>query len=324
MQKFTHIDQFYTVVREQRKRQTGPVTFQGTIKLHGANGAVALDVDQYMPQSRNQILPKGMDNAGFARFIRGEEQVDVIRDLEKQIRFDNNVPDATVTLFGEWCGPGVNKGCGIHKIPSKIFVIFAAVVDEVYLEHLPRTTEAQNEVGIYDIFMVEPKTITVDFSSIENTTAAGETLTRYTLEAEQQCPFATLLGVEGIGEGWVWTPQGRHRGDTSLFFKTKGKQHRVRQSAPQVQVDPAELSSMEAFVKMFVTPNRLQQGLDFLRETGLTVELKNIGQFLRWISNDVKREGAVEMETNNIAWRKVNKMCSRRASAWYQDVLVTL
>lgn len=116
----------------------------------------------------------------------------------------------------------------------------------------------------------------------------------------------------------VWQALGEHFGDSELMFKSKGEEHQVvRRSQPRVAIDPERLASVEAFVTYAVTEPRLAQGLDFLREQGLVVEMRSLGAFLKWIAGDIQRECASELEASGLDWKAVGKAVNERAKAWF-------
>lgn len=99
MKAFTHIDQFYQVVRSVQKLNAepdrtdegkilGPVEYIGTVKLHGTNAGIALTSTTYVPQSRSREVSVEDDNLGWAKFITGKAQMKAIRDIEWCIRND--------------------------------------------------------------------------------------------------------------------------------------------------------------------------------------------------------------------------------------------
>jgi len=341
MKKFTHIEAFHQVARAvakvngdpqipDRHKVWGPVLFRGTVKIHGTNAGVALTSDAIVPQSRSRELALGDDNLGWAQFVSGEDQKQAIREIEAVIRKEQGInPEDKLTLFGEWCGPGIQKGCGIHQVPQKMWVLFAVVLgdgdDARYLNAIPEIGDKYAAASIYSILDGGPKwELTVDFNDRASLEAAAERATELTAEVERQCPWAARFGAEGIGEGIVWTPMGDHWGDTRLFFKTKGilhKQASPREGKTQIRVDPSMRASAQEFVDSMLDEDRLQQGVDFLREQGMALEPRSIGEFLKWISQDVQREGASDLEVSGLEWKVVSKAVSNTARNWFLKLL---
>src|SRR5262245_50656379 len=98
-----------------RERQGSPlprIVYRAKIKLHGTNAAVQRTREGVFPQSRSQLLSPGDDNKGFARWVEASRAY-----------FEALPPE--VTVFGEWCGPGVEKGMAVSALDRKIFAVFA-------------------------------------------------------------------------------------------------------------------------------------------------------------------------------------------------------
>ncbi len=344
MKKFTHIDALYQVARSvailnaeplvpQHRKLFEPVTFRGTVKLHGCNAGIGLTADAITAQSRSRELALGDDNHGFALFLLGDAQAEAARKIETRIRRSHpNLSCEKLTLFGEWCGPGIQKGCGIHQMPERMFVLFAAVLGENERSRYLNTEgfivgDEFAEARMYSILDAPTWELKIDFSDKASIEAAAAAATELTLHVERQCPWAAKFDDEGIGEGIVWKPMGKHWGNTDLFFKTKGAKHKVtspKDRKTQVKVTPEELANAEAFVTFAVTENRLNQGLEFLQEHGHPMEMRSLGAFLKWLAGDVQREGAVELEANGLTWKAVAKQVNRKARDWFIKTLHSL
>ena len=96
MIKYTHIEGFHNIVRTYRKmgdhpeirryRLETPVTFRGSVKLHGTNCGVVLTPDAIVPQSRNRTLTLDDDNYGFAAYVAREKVHAALRRIESEVR----------------------------------------------------------------------------------------------------------------------------------------------------------------------------------------------------------------------------------------------
>lgn len=339
MKKFTHIESLAKVVRTMSLRNKEakcpewlkiftPVTFRGTVKIHGTNAGVALTPEAVIPQSRRKVVTPEDDSHGWARFVSGEAQTAALREIEQRIRQASELADTDkLTLFGEWCGPGILKGCGVHKLPNRQYVLFAAVVNEGddarYLDAVPKLGDEFAEANIYSIMDAPTWEMTIDFSDRASLQAAADKATRYTAEVEKQCPWAARFGAEGTGEGIVWIPVGSHWGRTDLYFKTKGIKHKVtKPKRERVAIDPEKLASVEAFVDFSVTENRLQQAVAYLCEQGSVLGLKSTGPFLKWMAGDIQRECAAELEANDLSWKEVVKGINNRSRNWFMQYLL--
>jgi hypothetical protein len=65
----------------------------------------------------------------------------------------------------------------------------------------------------------------------------------------------------------------------------------------------------------------MRQGLDYLREQQLTIEMKNIGTFLKWLNNDIIKEEKDTMEESNIDAKDIGRALQSKAKTWFQQHL---
>lgn len=332
MHKYTHVNALAQVARyvkatnenpecpDQYKILT-PVTFRGTVKLHGTNSGVTLG-ETVVPQSRNRELSLENDNMGFAKFV--SEREDVLRDLEQMLRRLHHIDsDKEIVLYGEWVGPGVQNGMATNALPEKQWVLFGAKTvcgeNEEYVDIVGPLQDQYLESQIHSVYDVGTWEVSVDFSSQESREAALEYSESATQGVEERCPWGVRFGIEGMGEGIVWVPTGEHWGNSDLYWKSKGVKHKEvkRAKRNRESLDPEVLKSVEQFVEFSVTENRLNKGLDYLAEMGKTVEARSTGDFIKWVSQDVKRECAAELETNDLRWKQVSKAVGAKAKEFF-------
>ena len=278
------------------------ITFTGTVKLHGTNSGVEFDGDgNYTCQSRTRVIEPGDDNMGFARFI---SEIPDDSPLFSVLR--------NGTLYGEWCGSGIQKSVAICELP-KMFVLFSYFTDRFHniddLELSDDDLIALNEQNIYTINQFKQYKVTVDFNDPK---ASLEELQSIVDEIEGQCPVGKHFDVEGVGEGVVFsTPE------QDLFFKCKGEKHSVRKAKTAVAIDPEVLNSINEFVEMTVTENRLNQGLSWLTSLGLDVDVKQTGVFMKWIVNDILSEELDVIKSSGLETKQVTKALSAKARKWW-------
>lgn len=321
--------------------------FTGTVKLHGTNAAICstgeLDDDRVWAQSRDTIIDLGNDNMGFATWMRKHE--DALRlllgALKRYPHAQVNPKKKIVTIFGEWCGSGIQKKVAISQLP-KMFVIFGAAItdkdavsdeggnwlDQVWLTPVElnelhdtwRGAVADGNPLVYCIHKFKTYEITIDFNRPEE---SQNTLVEITNQVELECPVAKQLGnISGTGEGVVWTcVPGQHAMRTNdLAFKVKGAEHSVTRTKGLAPVDIERIASIREFVTNVLTEARLQQGFDHLRELGLKRTKENTGVFLKWVGNDVLKEERDTMEANGFEKKEVMPVVSREAALWYHDM----
>src|ERR1035437_9065768 len=212
------------------------------------------------------------------------------------------------------------KGTAINKIPNKIFAIFAVQLGQDMLT-CPETIARRFENMPSDVFVLpwEGPEFTVNFNNRDSLQLLATELSTIVEKIEPCDPWVkSTFGVEGICEGIVYVPGAgatiTRKQYSDLTFKAKGEKHKVVKTKEAVQVDPEIVASVDEFVKMFVTEARLEQGLSAI---GGTVDLKQTGVFLKWISTDILKESVDELEVSGLEWDQVVKTLQQTAKAWF-------
>jgi hypothetical protein len=327
--KFPSIEQFKNVVHNVRqyatKHGTGLPTliFEGTIKLHGTNGGVLYDLEtgELWCQSRERIITPYDDNAGFAAFIYAKKE-DWIEQLSG-IAFAEGIEDGVIAIFGEWAGPGIQKSVGISAIEQKHFFPFEVSLirdDENRVNFDPSAYEFA-DFGFERVTAIKDfpsYTLAIDFNAPQN---SQNQLVEITLAVEEQCPVAKSFGIEGIGEGVVW-----YNRETGLRFKVKGEKHSVSKVTTVKQiaaVDLERMASVKQFVDLVVTDNRLNQGIDKLREMGKEISVKSTGDFIKWVMSDVLKEEGDVIEASMLNKKELNPAMSEKAKQFFFSYINT-
>ena len=308
--KYPKIGQFRNVVKDMHhlysSQQMPVVTFTGTVKVHGTNASVVFEGQEQRPQSRNNTLTVGNDNAGFA--LWHSERIELFSELRKRI----DEPDiGTIVIYGEFAGKGIQKGVAVSEAEKFFYVIGVKVVSSSGGESwLDEYQSMSLGIDIIDARDVWRKSIDIDFSNPQSSQnrLAGETLL-----IEEQCPVGSFLGKKGLGEGAVWscvTAQGE-----MLAFKVKGEKHSVSKVKTLASVAPEKIKSIEHFVSYSVTENRLDQG--FTEVCGGIADRKKLGDFLGWIGRDIHKEEADVLSKNGLTMKEVGKFISLKARNWF-------
>ena len=342
MKKFPHISLFRNVlayvehvntdpeVPEQYKI-TKPVTFEGTIKLHGSNCGVVWTPDGVLGAlSRETVLTPADDYKGFAKFVVAH--ADRIREILSEYVLADTDTDGEdveqVALYGEWVGPGVvrkNKGSAVSKFQDKHWALFGASIfytgaeDPVDVSDSLYGVPAGNPIG--NVFQAGLWKLTIDFNDPADVEAKETEAKTLTGHAEEQCPYGTLYDLEGAGEGIVWRPVGDMTGREDLYWKCKGKAHsvvmepKVKKTQPTISND--EKARITAFVDATVTQNRLDQGLDALEAAGHPVHVRSTGKFVQWLTGDVERECTLELDDHGLTWEQVRNEVTARGREFF-------
>jgi len=293
------------------------LTFTGSVKLHGTNAGVTLSKDGEMyAQSREHIISVENDNAGFAFFV--ESNKEKFKELFKTLDFR----DADyITIFGEWSGGNIQKGVAINGLP-KMFVVFAVKLS--YEDDLEKTnyfltddeTKHIKNVDslIFNILDYETYSIDIDFNEPQ---IAQNKMIELTNEVEKKCPVGAAFGKDGVGEGIVWKCDTENG---TIRFKVKGKKHSSSKMKVLAPIDTEKLNSIKEFAEYSVTESRLRQGIEkVFTSLNESVDIKKMGEFLRWINSDIMKEEMDTLKDNGLEPKDVNKAISNIARDWFLD-----
>ena len=291
------------------------IKFKGTVKLHGSNAGISYNAqDGIYTQSRNNSfdLEKNADShMGFTFFVKS--RLEKFQEFFDKLVADNNIDinENTVTIYGEWAGKGIQKGVSISNIEKSLFIFGVKVskpndpdFTSYWIDH---TGLHAYDLYIYNIEDFQTWEVEVDFSMPK---LASEKFIKITEEVEKECPVAKEFGYSGIGEGVVWSAT--YKGETHRF-KVKGEKHSVSKVKTIAPVDIEKLNSIKEFVDYSVTKNRFDQGIQEVFGSEENMDIKKLGDFLRWIINDIASEETETMAGNGLEPKDVNKHLSTRA-----------
>jgi hypothetical protein len=296
-----------------RNKPKPTISYVGTVKLHGTNAAVAIDLNtnESHVQSRSRIITWESDNAGFAAFMEPKvpELKATVSHLGKDMMTGNNV----VSIFGEWCGGNIQKGVAINGL-EKMFVIFAVKHNSRWLTRPEREGIEWPSLGIYSNLRYPAYYIDIDFNEPDD---SRKELADLTLEVEHQCPVGKAFGVEGIGEGIVWTPTDEPYNSSRLWFKVKGDKHSTSKVKKLASVDPEKLASVKEFVAAVVTDNRCEQAIHTITDgQPENFDQKMIGTFIRWVFDDIIKEESDVIQASGLEKKEVGSAVAKAAKKW--------
>lgn len=319
MQTWPSIELLYNLRRSLELLGEAPkITYRAKIKLDGTNGGIQIFTDgKVAVQSRSQIIDPKNDNLGFANWVN------------QNINFFAQLASAKhATIFGEWCGKGIQKRTAVSEIDRKIFAVFAVqfggVEGQVAKLEIRPDKIAEFLPKHPDIFVLpfygEP--IILDFGDRDRLESAVAILNQAVDTVEKVDPWVKeTFGIEGIGEGLVWFPESGELAErlsyAELLFKAKGEKHQVVKTKQPVQIHPEVAQSIEEFVNLFVTPARLEQGVTEVCSGEF--DMAKLGSFLQWFTADVQKESVSELESAQLSWKDVNKAVMNSAKKWYQE-----
>lgn len=308
---------------------TSKVTYRSKVKLHGSNCAVQILMDgSIVCQSRTSIITPEDDYAGFAKWVKQNEAV--WKDNQDNAR-------TQVIVYGEWIGPGIQKGVAVSEIPKKCFAVFAArpldsnnlpLEDELWTE--PEILETV-VAGIPDTYVLpwHSESLEIDWAAADDQLDAEVALiNQWVMSVEANDPWVEkVFGIKGTGEGLVFYPVSEphlgYENFVNLTFKAKGEKHRVIKAKEAVQVNPDVAANVDQFVELVLTEARLEQGLlvinPNIQQSGFNIDKSLTGKFVAWVWEDVQKETNDEREASGLKWEQLNKAITTKARTWYLD-----
>lgn len=302
------------------------LTLVGTVKLHGTHADIVYrkrrienDLFDVYYQSRNRVLSKEEDNCGFVAFMEKVSPTDLMglfTSIESIYKNTSSENITTLMISGEFCGGRIQKRVAISQL-EKMFVIFSLKINDRWMD-----MESFGRISL------EPKriyNIQRSWVYIEEYTPGCEKivqrLTDITDRVEKECPFGKSFNVSGLGEGIVWVCKEKCS-QSRFWFKVKGEEHAISRGKTVKEQTPEEKERMQEisyFVDGVVTRARLEQGLDYLREMNLALDMKNMSTFLKWVVEDVIKEESDDMQELGLDVGKVKKAIVRVASNFYKE-----
>jgi hypothetical protein len=151
------------------------------------------------------------------------KQKDFFLSLEEPIRKQLKLADdALITLFGEWCGPAVQKGVALSKLKKPIFAIFAVrvntnllVVEPEAIQKLLALSSKPLPADLHvlpwheDYRMPEQshREITLKFDDETSLEARAVIIQSMVVDVDREDPWVRRqFDVSGVGEGLVFYP----------------------------------------------------------------------------------------------------------------------
>lgn len=321
--KWTDIESLSHVLRSRNQsewmKKQGPIQYRAKIKLHGTNAGVRIEKDGIYPQSRSQIISVKNDNAGFAIWLEANKS-----SFEKLWAGAGEL-DSGCTVYGEWCGPGVQKGVSVCQIPHKVFAIFAIEYDPMHEGDVgsfvldpEQIAAAVEQTPSLRILPWASEAIDVDLDNATELSEFADVVNKMVTDCETIDPWVRdNWNIEGPGEGFVWygNPHDTNPYLKGFMFKAKGEAHRVNKTKTAATVDPEKLKTVGSFVDFSVTEARLQQA--FKEAVNEVADPKLIPDFLRWMANDIIKECTIELIDNGLDWKAVSGAVMKKSRDWF-------
>lgn len=294
--------------------------YRGSVKLHGTNAGIIFVYDEesgkYISytQSRERLITPEKDNAGFATFVSTnpvEKLLELLPPLELYSNEENTKP--IIKIYGEWCGKGIQANVAISQL-EKMYVIFAVKIGDVWLPDIYLKNIKLPSNKIYNILDYPIYHIDIDFN---NPKIAANKIARLVESVENECPVGKAFGVSGTGEGIVWVCTEQGWTESRFWFKTKGEKHKDTKTKEKVPIDVERVKKQSELVDILLTEHRLSKGIDHLKAIGMEVSRKNLGEYIKWVYNDVIKEELDTIVKNGFEPKEISSGISKKARDWF-------
>lgn len=290
------------------------LNFIGTVKKHGTNAAIVISEGEIYFQSHHNIITPIKDNAGFA-LAMSKKQKEIYNWFTNSYLYSK---DNTYIIYGEWCGGNIQAGVGLSQC-EKMFVIFDILIiykSGVKVWSNPFTVRdfVNIPLKMYNSYQFPTYRITIDFNHPE---LSQNKLIELTTEVEARCPVAAAFGKNGIGEGVVWVCVNLGYDDPKFRMKVKGEKHSSSKVKTLAEVDIEAVNSINDFAEKTVTESRLWQGIEQLKQDQKPLTKASLGDFIRWIYNDIMKEEMDTILANNLDPQKLGKPLGDKCRKWF-------
>lgn len=312
--KFGSIGQFRNFIKTMQYLGWRKINLIGTVKIHGTNSSVGLDLkdNSLFYQSRNRVLSLDDDNYDFAKYIEDNksEFLKIFDEIKNKI---NTEKYDSIIIYGELAGKGIQNKVAVSQI-DRFFAPFSVIgVNKDTVDQLDVKLSVNESIRFYPVETFGVYNIQLD---LDNVHLAQQEIKDLTISIENECPVGKYFGVSGTGEGIVFTDETKQ-----YSFKSKGEKHSVSKVKVIANVDIEKINKIKDFVDYSVTENRLNQGIEYLKEMNKGLDISSMVDFLRWLANDVLKEEQDVISENGLDndLKAIMKSVSSKGRKWFMD-----
>lgn len=312
--KFGSIGQFRNFIKTMQYLGWRKINLIGTVKIHGTNSSVGLDLKDNLLfyQSRNRVLSLDDDNYDFAKYIE-DNKTEFLKIFDEIKNKTNTEKYDSIIIYGELAGKGIQNKVAVSQI-DRFFAPFSVVgVNKDTVDELDVKLSINESIRFYPVETFGVYNIQLD---LDNVHLAQQEIKDLTISIENECPVGKYFGVSGTGEGIVFTDETKQ-----YSFKSKGEKHSVSKVKVIANVDIEKINKIKDFVDYSVTENRLNQGIEYLKEMNKELDISSMGDFLRWLANDVLKEEQDVISENGLDndLKAIMKSVSSKGRKWFMD-----
>jgi hypothetical protein len=258
--------------------------FKVTLKVGGTNMSIVWKDNQWHYQSRDMLLDVN-DYSGFKTYMsKYTKNLDDLHDIVKSKYPNSDI----ITIYGEWCGKGIPEKASISKTEGKKWIIFGLQIDDVFVDNFEELQD--NSINIYNILQFPTYETMIDFDSFPpmywESKVIPAAIQEFTDKYATNCPIAKHFGVEGIGEGLVFTNE--EYGSFKVKTTSYGK--------GEIEVQQKEKTTnpiLDNFVEEVCTNSRMEQFANKLLLEQGNLSPKQMKTFFTLVIEDIKKEEIV-------------------------------
>lgn len=283
-----------------------------TEKVHGSAMRIGLIDGKLRLGGRRlefgDIRPESTEGQGFVSWV-------LDTGLEK--RMADAFAGHDVILFGEWHGSGTPaKGWpqiqkGIRYAKGNDFRVFDIKLDGAYLpqDEVPAWAAKVGLKAMPVLYRGRPDEQV--FSSLI------DTMSRVGEENGIVDPENTIEGIVIRPAEMRWDAKGN---PVMAKYKVGKWAERASRSKHPTRTPAKErplIPGAKEFALEFVTPARLDHVLDQLREEGIPIDVRSLGEVMKRMGQDIKREGAKALADAGIEWKDASPFVTHLTKALF-------
>lgn len=287
-----------------------------TEKVHGSAMRIGLIDGKIRMGGRRfefeNITPESKDGQGFVSWV-----LDTKLDQKVATAFAGH----HVILFGEWHGSGTPlKGWpqiqkGIRYFKGNDFRVFDIRLNGKFVsqDELPALAASVGLKTMPILYRGKP--------SSEAFNALIDTVSRVGKENGIEDPENTMEGIVIRPVEMQWNAD---RSPVMAKYKVGKWAERASQSKHGFRTKPKEkpvIAGAKEFAEEFVTATRLEHVLDQLREANIPIDLKALGEVMKGMGQDIKREGANALSAAGLEWKDVSPFITHLTKTLFANTL---
>lgn len=299
--------------------------FKGTVKLHGTNAGVSFYKGSIWAQSRTRVIKivdsllDIEDNYNFGSFV--QDKKDIFLSLFTQVKNAYSISDdSVISIYGEWAGKGILGSTAISNLERSLYIFGLRVTDVDQDFSDPRSQDVGwlspeyiQEIPDHRIYNISNKnvhTVSINFNSPSE---ALKEIEQKVDEVATKCPIAAGLGVEGAGEGIVYSCI--YKGSLYLF-KAKSPKFAETKTKTAVPICYEKVESQREFADKVVTQARVEHAIVEVFGSS-PLDRNKTGDIIRWILQDIAKEEQGILQESGLTLKECSSAIACKTKALF-------